>query len=178
MKRTVLLMALASVVMVLTIPAQAGEVDLGLERILADTAQKMLVDTEERYINAKRGTLSKFASDYRRKLRKQEQIGAGIALLSPYASFTLFATRLAGTDLGSEAKFVEAAERFYNKYFEGTSIVGTAERQSDEKLIFSYAEPTVGERLRSGLGPLIILLLFTTLFLIGGYVAFLRGNVK
>ncbi|MFC1714680.1 ABC transporter permease subunit [Candidatus Poribacteria bacterium] len=148
------------------------------KRIVGDAGRTLLVDTEKRFIDAKRETLSNFASDYRRKLRKQEQIGAGIASLSPYASFTLFATRLAGTDLGSEAKFVEAAEQFYNKYFEGTSIVTTSGGERGEKLLFSYAEPTVGERLRSGLGPLIILLLFTTLFLIGGYVVFLRRNVK
>ena len=44
--------------------------------------------------------------------------------------------------------------------------------------VFSYAEPTVGERLRSALAPLVILLLFTTLFLVAGYVTFLRSDVK
>jgi len=146
------------------------------KRIMGNDGRKLLADTEMRFINAKRETLSNIASDYRRRLQKQEQIGAGIASLSPYASFTLFATRLAGTDLGSEAKFVEAAEQFYNKYFEGTSLV-TGERTED-KLLFSYAEPTVAERLRASLAPLIILLLFTTLFLVAGYVIFLRGSVK
>ena len=139
---------------------------------------KLLRETETRFINAKRGTLSTFASDYRRKLRKQEQIAAGIASLSPYASFTLFATRLAGTDLGSEDKFVAATEQFYNKYFEVTSAVSVSGRQREEKLNFLYTEPTVSERLKSGLAPLSILLLFTALFLVGGYVIFLRGAVK
>jgi len=122
--------------------------------------------------------LSKLASDYRRKLRKQEQIAAGIASLSPYASFTLFTTRLAGTDLGSEDKFINATEQFYNKYFEGTSIVSSGGREQGEKLIFSYTEPTLSERLSSGLAPISVLLLFTALFLMGGYVVFLRGAVK
>jgi ABC-type transport system involved in multi-copper enzyme maturation permease subunit len=140
--------------------------------------RKLLRETETRYINAKRETLSKFASDYRRKLRKQEQIAEWIASLSPYASFTLFATRLAGTDLGSEDKFIAATEQFYDKYFEGTSVFSASGRQRKEKLSFLYTEPTVGERLKSGLAPLAILLLFTALFLVGGYVIFLRGDVK
>ena len=147
-----------------------------IDKRLVEGGGKLLADTEMRFINAKRETLSNIASDYRRRLQKQEQIGAGIASLSPYASFTLFATRLAGTDLGSEAKFVEAAEQFYNKYFEGTSLV--MGKQTEDKLLFSYTEPTVAERLRSGLAPLTILLLFTILFLVAGYVIFLRGSVK
>jgi len=139
---------------------------------------KLLRDTETRYINAKRETLSRFASDYRRKLRKQEQIAEWIASLSPYASFTLFATRLAGTDLGSEDEFIAATEQFYDKYFEGTSEFSASGRQREEKLNFLYTEPTVSERLKSGLAPLSILLLLTALFLVGGYVIFLRGAVK
>ena len=144
----------------------------------SNVGQRLLQDTETRFIDAKRGTLSKLASDYRRKLRKQEQIAAGIASLSPYASFKLFATRLAGTDLGSEDKFIAATERFYDEYFKGTTIVSASGQQREEKLVFSYTEPTVSERLRSGLAPFSILLLFTALFLMGGYVIFLRGDVK
>lgn len=148
------------------------------ERLWWDEGGKLAGEIENRYIEAKRGTLSKSASDYRRKLQKQEQIAAVIASVSPYASFKLFATRLAGTDLGSEDKFVAAAEHFYNKYFEGTSIFSASGRPRKEKLSFSYTEPTVSERLKSGLAPFIILLLFTSLFLIGGYVIFLRSDVK
>jgi ABC-type transport system involved in multi-copper enzyme maturation permease subunit len=148
------------------------------KRLPANIGGKLLQDTEIHFINDKRETLSEFASDYRRKLRKQEQIAAGIATLSPYASFALFATRLAGTDLGSEDKFIAATEQFYNKYFEGTSIVSVSGRQREEKLKFLYTEPTVSERLKSALAPLSILLLFTALFLVGGYVIFLRGAVK
>ena len=43
---------------------------------------------------------------------------------------------------------------------------------------FSHTELTVNERLKSGFVPLCLLLLFTTLFLMGGYAAFLRYDVK
>jgi hypothetical protein len=148
------------------------------KRLPSNTGVEMMRDTETRFINTKRETLSRFASDYRRKLQKQEQIAAVIASVSPYASFTLFATRLAGTDLGSEDKFIAATEQFYDKYFEVTSAVSVSGRQREEKLNFLYTEPAVSERLKSGLAPLSILLLFTALFLVGGYVIFLRGAVK
>jgi ABC-type transport system involved in multi-copper enzyme maturation permease subunit len=148
------------------------------KRLIQDVGGRMLSDTETRFINDKRKTLSDFAADYRRRLQRQEQIGAGMALVSPYASFTLFATRLAGTDLASEAKFIEAAEQFYNKYFEGTSIVSASGRQREEELLFSYSEPAIDERLRSALAPLVVMLLFTALFLVGGYVVFLHKSVK
>jgi len=148
------------------------------KRLWWDASGKLMQETEARFINTKRETLSKLASDYRRKLREQEQISVWIASLSPYACFTLFATRLAGTDLESEDKFIAASEQFYNKYFEGVSIISTPERQGEEELKFTYNEPSLGERLGSSLAPLSILLLFTALFLIGGYVIFLRSDVK
>ena len=148
------------------------------KKLGGEAGGKLMQGTEERFINAKRKTLSKLASDYRRKLRKQEQIASMIASLSPYASFALFATRLAGTDLENEDRFIAATERFYNEYFEGTSIVSVSGRQREEKAVFSYSEPTLGERLKSSIAPISILLLFTSLFLVGGYVAFLRSDVK
>jgi hypothetical protein len=147
-------------------------------RLWWDDGERLMREVEERFINAKRDRLSKLTSDYRRKLLKQEQISAGIASISPYACFTLFAARLAGTDLASEDKFIAATERYCNEYFRGTSVIFSPGRSREEKPVFSYSEPALGERLRSGIAPLSILLLFTALFLIGGYVIFLRGDVK
>ena len=147
-------------------------------RLWWDDSGRLMREVEERFINAKRDRLSKLTSDYRRKLLKQEQISAGIASISPYACFTLFAARLAGTDLGSEDKFIAATERYYNEYFEGTSVVFAPGNPREEKPAFSHNEPALGDRLRSGIAPLSILLLFTALFLIGGYVIFLRSDVK
>lgn len=141
-----------------------------------DSTWELMQKAETNYINAKREALSRLASDYRGKLRKQEQIAAGIAAVSPYASFKLFASRLAGTDLESEDKFIAESVRYYNEYFEGTSIVAPSQRQ--EKPVFSYRESTIGERLKSGLAQIIILLLFNALFLVGGYVIFMRSGVK
>lgn len=148
------------------------------KRILWPASGKMMQDTEERFIKAKRETLSKLASNYRLNLQKQEQIASGVAYLSPYASFTLLTTRLAGTDLGSDANFIAATERFYNEYFEGTSIISVSGGERGKKLIFSYSEPNLGKRLKSSLAPFSILLFFTALFLVGGYVIFMRANIK
>ena len=110
-------------------------------------------------------------------MQRQEQIATGIASLSPYACFTLFSSQLAATDLVSEARFVAAAERFDNEYFpEGTSTYSGP--QWNEKPTFSYTEPTVNERMKSSITPLSLLLMFTALFLVGGYVAFLRYDVR
>ncbi len=151
---------------------------------LAD-GRKLQVDTEARFINAKKEALSKLTVDYRRKVQRQEQIAAAIASLSPYACFTSFATQLAGTDSRSEAKFIAAVERFDSEYFNELSRVlqhtlpyMEAETPIEKGDIFSYTERTVNERLKSGFVPLALLLLFTTLFLIGGYAAFLRYDVK
>ena len=151
---------------------------------LAD-GRKLQVDTEARFINAKKEALSKLTVDYRRKVQRQEQIASAIASLSPYACFTSFVTQLAGTDSRSEAKFITASERFDSEYFnelsralQHTLPYMEPETPIEKEDIFSYTELTVHERLKSGFVPLALLLLFTTLFLIGGYAAFLRYDVK
>lgn len=154
-------------------------------RSLAE-GRTLQVDTEVRFINAKKEALSKLTVDYHRKVDKQEQIAAGIASLSPYACFTSFVTQLAGTDSRNETQFIAAAERFGPEYFDDLSRVLQhtlpyieAEPPIEKgEIIFSYSEPTVNERLKHGFVPLSLLLLFTTLFLVGGYAAFLRYDVK
>ena len=157
------------------------------KRMLLADAWKVQVDTEARFINAKKEALSKLTVDYRRKVQQQEQIAAAIAALSPYACFTSFVTQLAGTDSESEAQFIATAERFDREYFDELSRVlqhmlphietETPIKKRNE-VNFSHTELTVNERLKSGFVPLCLLLLFTTLFLIGGYAAFLRYDVK
>ncbi len=151
---------------------------------LAD-GRKLQVDTEARFINAKKEALSKLTVDYRRKVQRQEQITAAIASLSPYACFASFVTQLAGTDSRSEAQFIAAAERFDSEYFNELSRAlqhtlphMEAEPPIEKGDVFSYSELTVNERLKSGFVPLALLLLFTTLFLVGGYAAFLQYDVK
>ena len=156
------------------------------KRLSLPAAWKLQVDTEARYINAKKDALSKLTVEYRRKVDKQEQIAAGIASLSPYACFTSFVTQLAGTDSRSEARFIATAERFDNEYFDDLNRVlqqtlphiKTESPIEKGKVIFSHSEPTVNERLKHGFVPLSLLLLFTTLFLVGGYAAFLRYDVR
>lgn len=155
-----------------------GAIEVIDKRMGWDDAGKIMGGIEQSYTHAKRETLSRFASEYRIKLRKQEQIAMSLASISPYAAFKFLSIRLAGTDLGSEDNFIEATELFYNEYFEGTSVISTMGEQREQKLIFSYSGIGMGERLRSSVAPFSILLLFTALFLIGGYIIFLRSDVK
>ena len=157
------------------------------KRMLLADAWKLQVETEERFINAKKEVLSKLAVDYRRKVQKQEQVAAAIASLSPYASFTSFTTQLAGTDPRSEAQFIATAERFDHEYFDELSkvlqhmlphIEPETPIEKRNAVNFSYTELTVSERLKSSFTPFCLLLLFTALFLIGGFTAFLRYDVK
>jgi len=138
------------------------------KRLSQDAAMPLFRDIEARYITAQKRVLSGLTEEYRRKVQRQEQIATGIASLSPYVCFTLFTSQLAATDLVSEARFVDAVERFDNEYL----------FNYNDKPTFLYTEPTVSERLESSIIPLSLLLLFTALFLVGGYVAFLRYDVR
>ena len=157
------------------------------KRMSLPAAWKLQVDTEARFINSKKEALSKLTVDYRREVDKQEQITAAIASLSPYTCFTSFVTQLAGTDSRSEAQFIATAERFDTEYFDHLNrvlqntlphIKTDTPIEKRNEVNFSHTELTVNERLKSGFVPLCLLLLFTTLFLIGGYAAFLRYDVR
>ena len=156
-------------------------------RMSLANGQKLQVNTEARFITARKEALSKLTVDYRRKVQRLEQISTAIASLSPYACFTSFVTQLAGTDSRSDAQFIASADRFDREYFDELNKAlqntlphtGTeAPIEKGDGAIFSHTELTVNERLKQCFVPLCLLILFTTLFLIGGYAAFLRYDVK
>ena len=127
---------------------------------------------ERRYIAGKKEATARLDGEYRRQVQRQEKIAVGIASLSPYACFTFFASRLAGTGLNSEDHFVAAVKRFEEAYF-------SEENGSDEeKSEFFYGERRVTDRLKSSLPHLSLLAVFTVLFLVGGYARFLRYDVR
>ena len=146
-----------------------------------EEGKELLLNIEARASSAQDKTLSNITQAYHRKIRRQEQIAAALAALSPYACFTFFATQLAASHFGNEANFLAATERFENEYFADTpSYFQTvvSPEQGDEKSTFFYSEPTVTERLKLALGPLSLLLLYTGLCLMGGYAAFMRYDMK
>ena len=151
------------------------------KRLTWADGKKLLLNIEARSTSAQDKTLSNITQAYRRKIRRQEHIAAGIAALSPYACFMFFATQLAASHFDNEAKFIAATARFENQYFADTpsyfqTVVSPG--QAIEKSTFFYTEPTVPERLKLALGSLTLLLLYTGLCLIGGYAAFMRYDVK
>ena len=74
------------------------------KRLTWDDGKKLLLNIEARSTSAQDKTLSNITQAYHRKIRRQEQIAAGIAALSPYACFTFFATQLAASHFENEAK--------------------------------------------------------------------------
>ena len=136
------------------------------------------VEIEKSFNDTQRKTFSRITADYRRTVQRQEQAATTIAALSPYACFVFFVTHLALTDPESEARFIASAERFhFDEYYpEGTSWV--SKPQWDQKPVFSHTELGTSALLKTATAPLTLLLLFTTLFLIGGYAAFLRYDVR
>lgn len=151
------------------------------KRLTWTDGKKLLLNIEARSTSAQDKTLSNITQAYHHKIQKQEQIAAGIAVLSPYACFTFFATQLAASHFKNEAKFIAATERFENEYFADTpsyfqTIVSPG--QGTEKSTFFYTESTVPERLKLALGSLSLLMLYTGLCLVGGYAAFMRYDVK
>ena len=151
------------------------------KRLAWADGKKLLLNIEAHSTSAQDKTLSNITQAYHRKIQKQEQIAAGIAVLSPYACFTFFATQLAASHFENEAKFIAATKRFENEYFADTpSYFQTvvSPEQENEKSTFFYTEPTVPERLKLAFGPLSLLLLYTGLCLMGGYAAFMRYDVR
>ena len=136
------------------------------------------VEIEKFFNDTQRKMFSRITANYRRAVQRQERVAAGIATLSPYACFVFLATQLAATDPESEARFIVSAERFhFDEYYpDGTSWVSKPEW--DEKPVFSYTELGTSNLLKTGMAPLALLLLFTTLFLMGGYAVFLQYDVK
>ncbi len=136
------------------------------------------VEIEKSFNDTQRKIFSRITADYRRAVQRQEQAAATIATLSPYACFAFFVTQLAATDPESEARFIASAERFhFDEYYpNGTSWV--SKPGWDEKPVFSYTELGTSNLLKTGMAPLALLLLFTILFLVGGYAAFLQYDVK
>lgn len=136
------------------------------------------VEIEKSFNDTQRKIFSRITADYRRAVQRQEQAAATIATLSPYACFAFLVTQLAATDPESEARFIASAERFhFDEYYpDGTSWVSKPEW--DEKPVFSYTELGTSNLVQTSTTPLALLILFTTLFLMGGYAAFLQYDVK
>ena len=74
------------------------------KRLTWDDGKRLLLDIEARATSAQDKELSNINQAYRRKIRRQEQIAAGIAALSPYACFTFFATQLAASHFENGAQ--------------------------------------------------------------------------
>jgi hypothetical protein len=125
---------------------------------------------ESEWLKEKKQRLTNMDGDYLRKIQRQEQIAKEISSLSPYACFMYLVNGLANTDAESHERFLTQTARFDGEYF-------STENKNNEKPRFHYEDAAVAERMKHSLPQLIILLLLNGLFLILGFVVFLRADV-
>ncbi|MCP4664254.1 MAG: ABC transporter permease subunit [bacterium] len=128
----------------------------------------------------------------------QERLAFGLARISPAAAFSIAALQLAGTALELPRHYLDQA-RAYQRVFErfqkektggrssgGVMMVMRVAGQDDEEVAidphelpaFDYQDPPAGRILRGAVFDLGLLVLFNVLFIAGGFVAFLRYDVR
>lgn len=128
----------------------------------------------------------------------QERLAFGLARISPAAAFSIAALDLAGTALELPRHYLDQArayqevyERFQKEKTGGrssgtvTMIMSVAGQDDEEVAIdpyelpaFDYQDPPPGRILRGAVFDLGLLVLFNLLFIAGGFVAFLRYDVR
>lgn len=127
----------------------------------------------------------------------QEQLALGLARFSPTATFSLAATRLAGTGLGLKEHYQNAAQGYqldYGKFMlsktgmnPGGMFVFRMKTSSDEKPkpidpqelpVFQYVPAALGDVLPQALIDIFLLIGFNVILFVVAYVAFLRYDAR
>ncbi len=129
----------------------------------------------------------------------QERLAFGLARLSPAAAFSIAAVELAGTALDLPRRYLDQArayqeifERFQKEKSGGQSsggvrmVVRFADSEAEEEVAIDPAElpafapepRSTAEAIRGAVPDLGLLALFNALFFAGGFVAFLRYDVR
>jgi ABC-2 type transport system permease protein len=128
----------------------------------------------------------------------QERLALGLARISPTATFTLAATRLAGTSLGLKDQYHNAAVGYQSDYGKfmlaktgmnpgGNMVVFRMTTDTDQKPKaidphempdFQYVPANLGDVLPQALMDLLLLVGFNVLLFVLAYVAFLRYDVR
>lgn len=129
----------------------------------------------------------------------QERLAFGLARLSPAAAFSLAAVELAGTALDLPRRYLDQArayqevfERFQKEKSGGQSssgmrmVVRFSDSEPEEEVTIDPGElpafapepPATAAVIRDALPDLGLLALFNALFFAGGFVAFLRYDVR
>lgn len=127
----------------------------------------------------------------------QERLAFGVARLSPTATFSLAATRLAGTALSLKGNYRTAAQGYQQDYAKfilaktgmnpGGMFVFKISTDSDEKPkpidphelpVFQYVPAALGDVFPGALLDILLLVGFNLILFVLAYVAFLRYDVR
>ena len=128
---------------------------------------------------------------YQDKLNAHGSLSQSLARLSPSASFSFAATRLAGTGAAfsqrfhqSEERFRESGSEYMDKLYSGVSWTNTGPEVSDPKWFnaddlprFEMAEESFADSLNEAAFDVLLLVLFNAVFMMGSYLFFLRYDV-
>jgi len=118
--------------------------------------------------------------EYDRNLSNQVALISKLSLISPAASFSLAATRLAKTDFGFQRGFILRAQRFQEEFIQFLTRIPDKQAKVDPaKLpIFSYEGESFKEGLAATIPHLVVLLLSSGVIIFLSFVLFLRYDVR
>lgn len=146
------------------------------------------------YVNKRRQLLAEIQLDADRKENRQNRIARTIMWLSPAATYSNVATDLSGTGDESRSAWLEATQRYSNRLgtalFENPPVItirvggmsSTIERLKlpsiSELPAFASPKSDAAATVRGALPSIMILLIYTVVFIIGGFAAFIRYDVR
>lgn len=146
------------------------------------------------YVNKRRQLLTEVQQDADRKENRQNRIARSIMWLSPAATYSNVATDLSGTGDEIRAAWLAAAQRYLNRLgtvlFENPPVVtirvgGMSNTIEIRKLLsiselpaFAPPKNDVAATVQGALPSIMILLIYTVVFIIGGFAAFSRYDVR
>jgi len=118
--------------------------------------------------------------EFSKKLTQQMKLAQVISIFSPAVLYDQAVQRLARTDILSFEKFIEGAERHWQKFIEWFKLRYTDRSAFQEAKLpeFSFAAETNTKSLAATLPQVLILFLFSVILFVLAYVSFLRKDVR
>ncbi|HVP50326.1 MAG TPA: ABC transporter permease subunit [Candidatus Bathyarchaeia archaeon] len=146
------------------------------------------------YVNKRRQLLAEVQWDADRKEHRQNRIARTIMWLSPAATYSNVATDLSGTGDESRSAWLEATQRYSNRLgaalFEDPPLItvqvgGMSQTIERRKLptisnLPAFAAPAhdASATIQGALPSIMILLVYTVVFILAGFAAFIRYDVR
>jgi len=142
-------------------------------------SQEILVKNVE--VSAKRAEVyHRVDVEFSNELTRQLQLARTISILSPAALYDQVMLRYARTGMAEYERFMDGLARYWRKHVEHEKLL-YQDREAYKRTKmpdFSYPSETIAESFASTFPQLIILFLFSVIFFILAYTAFLRKDVR